>query len=787
MSMIKKLLGMTLSASLLFSSLPLTTLAVDDEVVPESEVSYKDTVSENGYYITDTDIKADSVTNYDGYGSIYIEHLGSGFADFPIPGVGMIDKDGNTIIGTKESQLDLFYYDGVISLTDNSYHHFDTRDIPEYPTYYSADGKSLFKSDYFTGSAMRNGYAVVTRNFSEADLTIDVYIVNSKGEKVYTFDGDFKTVLTPVYGGDFMTGIITKDTAIMSSDNGWIECFSREIGEGSWDTRLTKLWFQDVKGNKKLTLPIEKYNDCWGFKNGYAAVKSAETGKFGWINEKGEEVIPCVYEDFFSEGAFADGMAAVMKDGKWGFINLNNETVIPFEYELTVGAYEGLATVKKDGRFGLIDYEGNTVISFDYDHMSTYRNGVAYAVKNGKVSIISADESGYTDPGELLNGSGEAMDQQPCIDGGTTELTLVKGQKFVLSDKSWKSSDKSVISVKKGKVSVKKGGKTATLSRDGQTVNVTVIQPAFEKSCKMIAGEEKPIPVTGNEGLPVLYVSDSPDVAVVDQEGTVRAVGKGSTYVSAYVNGVQLKCKVSVAEADTSKKDFSKIVELKPMQTVAIKVSGLNAKKAAWTSETMHAQPPKGAIFEDDVVRISKAGKITAIGAGETVLSAEGSSGPVTIQVSVSAPEERTLHMNLKDKKTIKLYGVKGAVNFTSEDPTIASADKNKITANAVGETTLTAEYENFTYSFKVYVEDYSISDTSFSGKSGNYSIKMKAGETKAFEFNKSYQPVELKSNKCSVAYIDEEGVIHARSKGTAKCSAKINGKTVKLTITVTE
>lgn len=89
--------------------------------------------------------------------------------------------------------------------------------------------------------------------------------------------------------------------------------------------------------------------------------------------------------------------------------------------------------------------------------------------------------------------------------------------------------------------------------------------------------------------------------------------------------------------------------------------------------------------------------------------------------------------------------------------------------------------------SIKVYVEDYSISDPSFTGKTGNYSVKMKSGETKAVEFNQSCQPVNLKSNKCSVAYIDEEGNIHARSKGTAKCSAKINGKTVKLTVTVTD
>ncbi len=37
------------------------------------------------------------------------------------------------------------------------------------------------------------------------------------------------------------------------------------------------------------------------------------------------------------------------------------------------------------------------------------------------------------------------------------------------------------------------------------------------------------------------------------------------------------------------------------------------------------------------------------------------------------------------------------------------------------------------------------------------------------------------------VAYIDDDGFIHARSKGTAKITAKVNGKTVRITVKVIE
>ena len=46
-------------------------------------------------------------------------------------------------------------------------------------------------------------------------------------------------------------------------------------------------------------------------------------------------------------------------------------------------------------------------------------------------------------------------------------------------------------------------------------------------------------------------------------------------------------------------------------------------------------------------------------------------------------------------------------------------------------------------------------------------------------------QPVIFKSSKNNVAYMDDNGLIHARGKGTAKITAKVNGKTVKITIKV--
>ena len=253
------------------------------------------------------------------------------------------------------------------------------------------------------------------------------------------------------------------------------------------------------------------------------------------------------------------------------------------------------------------------------------------------MSIHKRKEEKKDEPVEVST----ALDSQPVITPDTTSLTLVKGQKFVLDDTNWTSSDKKVLAIKKTKATVKKAG-TVKLTHDSQTVDVTVVATAFDsKSVKMTAGEEKSISLNNVAGLDVLYVSMSPDVAVVDADGVVTAISKGSAVINAYVNGVMFKYTVKVADVDTSKRDFTKPVELKPMQSVNVKMSGFKPAKAVWTSDTQVSENelPKGYVFADSVVRINKKGKITAIGAGETVITATGgSTEPITITVNVSEP-----------------------------------------------------------------------------------------------------------------------------------------------------
>ena len=57
------------------------------------------------------------------------------------------------------------------------------------------------------------------------------------------------------------------------------------------------------------------WQDCFIY-NGFVKVKL--DGKYGFINEDGEEIISCQYED---ADAFSDGVAKVKSAEGWGFVN----------------------------------------------------------------------------------------------------------------------------------------------------------------------------------------------------------------------------------------------------------------------------------------------------------------------------------------------------------------------------------------------------------------------------------------------------------------------------------
>jgi hypothetical protein len=125
----------------------------------------------------------------------------------------------------------------------------------------------------------------------------------------------------------------------------------------------------DNRRNRQKVVPLiytNKYDSIW-FCNNLFLVKSGR--KFGFVDKKGKEVMPFIYDDAFHLNY---NLASVKQNGKYGFIDETGNAVIPFKYdEATYFCYD-LARVKLNGKYGFINRENEVIIPFMYENAKDF-------------------------------------------------------------------------------------------------------------------------------------------------------------------------------------------------------------------------------------------------------------------------------------------------------------------------------------------------------------------------------------------------------------------------------
>ena len=99
-----------------------------------------------------------------------------------------------------------------------------------------------------------------------------------------------------------------------------------------------------------------------------------ENGKAGFINQRGEVIVPFIYQ---SGSVFSDGLASVKLGNKNGYIDSKGKTIIPFDYDYAADFKNGKAAVQKNDHWGFIDLLGNTVVPFIYFAAGEFSNDLA--------------------------------------------------------------------------------------------------------------------------------------------------------------------------------------------------------------------------------------------------------------------------------------------------------------------------------------------------------------------------------------------------------------------------
>ena len=140
----------------------------------------------------------------------------------------------------------------------------------------------------------------------------------------------------------------------------------------------------------------EGYSHFKGYGEGLFCVANNHDGKYGFVNAKGEIVIPFEFE---SCSSFSDGMAAYKDStGFSGFIDKTGAIVIPAQFDYVCDFSDGLAYVRNDQIEGFIDKSGKVII----DTKGKYSE-CGFGFKKGFCVVESEDTDGMG----IINKKGE--------------------------------------------------------------------------------------------------------------------------------------------------------------------------------------------------------------------------------------------------------------------------------------------------------------------------------------------------------------------------------------------
>ena len=154
----------------------------------------------------------------------------------------------------------------------------------------------------------------------------------------------------------------------------------------------------DAVGGEYDFLQNDRVNDRKKWYDHYL-MPVCQNGKWGLIDREGKEVVPLIYDDvedspFVSASASREEYYWAKKGDLYGCVTLSGDVVIPFVYQSRINFYgDEPAKVKKDGKWGFINKKNETVIPFIYDSTRgfPYDGNLAQVSRNGKYGFIDRE------------------------------------------------------------------------------------------------------------------------------------------------------------------------------------------------------------------------------------------------------------------------------------------------------------------------------------------------------------------------------------------------------------
>lgn len=243
---------------------------------------------------------------------------------------------------------------------------------------------------------------------------------------------------------------------------------------------------------------------------------------------------------------------------------------------------------------------------------------------------------------------------------------------------SWRSSNNWIASVSgSGKVTAKAPGTvtiTASVAGKKLTCKVTVIR-INKYTLTMTPGNTSNLSIIGTNS-EVAWTSIDEAVATVSSTGKVTAIAPGVASVTAFVDGKEITSKITVV--DISHKSI--VLELGGWSgyVKTLKINGTTSP-VSWSSGNK------------SVATVASTGKVTAKGAGSTVITASINGIKFTCNVKVLKMSTKEFTLKAGETKKLKIYGTTGEITWHSNDTdTAVVSSDGTVTAKAVGDATIT-------------------------------------------------------------------------------------------------
>lgn len=458
-----------------------------------------------------------------------------------------------------------------------------------------------------------------------------------------------------------------------------------------------------------------------------------------------------------------------------------------------------IASVDENGKV-TAHKEGTTLIHANYVvNGKEVRASVKVTVKEIHVESVTLSQEKLS----LEKGDSEKLETKVNPTNTTDDIT----------QQIWKSSNENVVTVDKtGKITAVGGGTakiTVTIAGKSASCDVAVHVP-LEKI--EINNAPSILNVKDTHTLIVTYIptdttvertvnwtSSNTNVATVDENGKVIAIGKGEVIITAEVGNQKATATIMVRQPlesiEINQQNVTLIkgesINLTVKENPALHDDHDNIASIVWSSDLNVVS-----YDQTGFVKASKEGKAlvtVTYKVGDKELTATTTITVVEYHITDVELDKSTLELNKGDKATLTAtYKPENTTDnttkiWTSSDDKVLTVDKEgNITAVGGGKATVTVEIAGVkaTCEVTVHVPLQSISITPINKE-------IDAGNQKQLEV--IYTPtdttvdkkVKWESSDTSIVTVDENGIISCMKKGTATITATVDGKSATVEVKV--